>query len=107
MNFTEDPETNENMFVEYLEKWRLAMGLEKFILLGHSFGGYLSAAYSIKYPMHVRHLILNDPWGIPNRLEEIESGKGLKLPMWIHLAALVVTKFNPFTPIRVAGPAGM
>ena len=105
--FTEDSETNENMFVDYLEKWRLAVGLEKFILLGHSFGGYLSAAYTIKYPMYVRHLVLNDPWGLPNRVEEIENGRGMKLPKWVHLAAMVVTKFNPFTPIRMAGPAGM
>jgi abhydrolase domain-containing protein 5 len=36
--------------VEVLEGWRKAVGLEKFILLGHSMGGYLSAAYALKYP---------------------------------------------------------
>jgi pimeloyl-ACP methyl ester carboxylesterase len=33
-----------------MEGWRRAVGLEKFILLGHSMGGNLSAAYALKYP---------------------------------------------------------
>jgi pimeloyl-ACP methyl ester carboxylesterase len=106
VHFSEDGEANENLFVEYLEKWRVAMGIEKFILLGHSFGAYLSSAYAIKYQQHVRHLVLNDPWGFTVRLEEMESGRGKRFPMWITAVAMVITKFNPFTPIRVAGPAG-
>jgi pimeloyl-ACP methyl ester carboxylesterase len=37
------------------------------VLLGHSFGGYLSAAYALKYPENVQHLILADPWGLPEK----------------------------------------
>lgn len=106
VEFTADPELNENLFVEYLEKWRVGVGLEKFILLGHSFGAFLSAAYTIKYTSHVRHLVLNDPWGLPVYLEEMESGRGRRFPIWITAVAMVVAKFNPFTPIRAAGPAG-
>lgn len=106
VQFTDNPETNEKLFVEYLEKWRVAVGLEKFILLGHSFGAFLSAAYAISYPSHVRHLVLNDPWGMTVHLEEVESGRGRKFPMWISAVAMVITKFNPFTPIRMAGPVG-
>lgn len=40
----------EDFFVESLDKWRIEMGLEKFILLGHSIGGYLSACYALKHP---------------------------------------------------------
>ena len=105
INFSDDGETNENLFVEYLEKWRVAMGIEKFILLGHSFGAYLSASYAIKHPSHVRHLVLNDPWGFTVRLEEMENGRR-RYPLWITMAASVITKFNPFTPIRIAGPVG-
>lgn len=106
VQFTDDPESNENLFVEYLEKWRVGVGLEKFILLGHSFGAFLSAAYTIKYTSHVRHLVLNDPWGLPVYLEEMQSGRGRRFPVWITAVAMVVAKFNPFTPIRAAGPVG-
>ena len=40
----------EDFFVESLDKWRIEMGIEKFILLGHSIGGYLSACYALKHP---------------------------------------------------------
>lgn len=40
----------EDFFVESLDKWRAKMGLDKFILMGHSLGGYLSACYALKHP---------------------------------------------------------
>lgn len=33
-----------------LEEWREKVGLEEMVLLGHNLGGYLSAAYTLKYP---------------------------------------------------------
>jgi len=103
VKFTDDPEENEKMFVDYLEKWRIAVGLEKVILLGHSFGGYLCSSYAIEYPERVRHLILDDPWGLLSRTEQ-NSEK--KFPKYVMLIAHVVTKFRPFDGVRMAGPAG-
>jgi len=40
---------------------------EKFILCGHSFGGYISGHYSKKYPEKIRKLILLSPFGVPKR----------------------------------------
>jgi cardiolipin-specific phospholipase len=45
------PEESDNYFVDFLEKWRIAMGgLTGFILAGHSFGGFICGHYAIKYP---------------------------------------------------------
>lgn len=55
----------EAFFVDSLEEWRQKMGLEKMTLVGHSLGGYLSIAYTLKYPTRVSRLILLSPAGIP------------------------------------------
>jgi abhydrolase domain-containing protein 4 len=56
--FSKDAEVIENQYVETVEKWREQMSIEKMILLGHSFGGFLSTSYAMKYPDRVEHLIL-------------------------------------------------
>jgi pimeloyl-ACP methyl ester carboxylesterase len=60
--FSGDPFVAESQFVESIEDWRKELKLEKIILLGHGFGGFLSTSYSIKYPNCVSALILVDPW---------------------------------------------
>ncbi|KAJ1979933.1 hypothetical protein H4R34_002635, partial [Dimargaris verticillata] len=54
----------ESFFVESLEQWRQTMGISKMVLLGHSFGGYMSALYALRYPQHVDKLILVSPMGL-------------------------------------------
>jgi pimeloyl-ACP methyl ester carboxylesterase len=49
--------------VDSIEKWRTAVGLERLIVVGHSFGGYFATAYALKYPERVEHLFLIDTWG--------------------------------------------
>ena len=39
----------EMEFVESIEEWRQEMKLDKFILLGHSLGGFLAMSYAIRY----------------------------------------------------------
>ena len=48
--FDTDAEVAENQFVDSIEEWRRKMGLDRMILLGHNLGGFLAAAYSLKYP---------------------------------------------------------
>jgi pimeloyl-ACP methyl ester carboxylesterase len=58
----------ERWFTDSLAEWAAAGGLTDtgFVLLGHSLGGYLSAAYALRHPGHVRHLVLASPAGIPS-----------------------------------------
>ena len=105
VNFTPDAEKCEQEFVDYIEKWREGVGLEKFILLGHSLGAFLSCCYTMQHPNRVRHLILDDPWGFPQKPAQIEVGGKRRL---VYKAATLYTKrFNPLSPIRFAGPLGM
>ncbi|KAG5925775.1 hypothetical protein E4U42_003947 [Claviceps africana] len=55
----------ESWFIDALEEWRKARRIERFTLLGHSLGGYLAVSYAIKYPGHLKKLILASPVGIP------------------------------------------
>lgn len=55
----------EDFFIDALEEWRKTRGVERFTLLGHSFGGYLSMRYTLKYPNRVNKLILVSPVGVP------------------------------------------
>jgi pimeloyl-ACP methyl ester carboxylesterase len=48
--FSFDPAEAESQHVEAIEAWRKRLDLDKFILLGHSMGGFLSSAYALKYP---------------------------------------------------------
>jgi pimeloyl-ACP methyl ester carboxylesterase len=54
----------ERWFIDSLEGWRKAQGLERMVLVGHSLGGYLSTAYALQHPERVQHLILVCPAGV-------------------------------------------
>ncbi|XP_015921499.2 (Lyso)-N-acylphosphatidylethanolamine lipase [Parasteatoda tepidariorum] len=102
-SFSKDAEIAENQLIESIEKWREKMGLSQFILFGHSMGGFLAASYAIKYPDHVKHLILADPWGFPTP----DSGvKKVEFPMWAKAIAAMLRPFNPLAGLRAAGPWG-
>jgi len=102
--FKSKPEEAEAQYVQSIESWRLKLGLDKFCLLGHSFGGYLSAAYALKHPEHVSHLILADPWGFPEKPKEFSR----PIPVWIKVLYHVLFKhLNPLAGLRMAGPWGL
>ena len=44
-------EEADDYFIDFLEKWRIAMDdMKNFILAGHSFGGYICGLYGARYP---------------------------------------------------------
>lgn len=64
----EDPvlavKETEDWFVESLEAWREAKGIDHFTLMGHSLGGYLSSVYAFRHPDRVDKLIMVSPAGV-------------------------------------------
>ncbi|XP_074577288.1 putative 1-acylglycerol-3-phosphate O-acyltransferase [Curcuma longa] len=66
-------EETEAWFIDSFEAWRIAKNLDKFILLGHSFGGYVAAKYALKHPEHVQHLILVGPAGFSSESEHMSE----------------------------------
>ncbi|XP_063055751.1 1-acylglycerol-3-phosphate O-acyltransferase ABHD5 isoform X2 [Engraulis encrasicolus] len=102
--FSSDAQEAELQFVESIEQWRAALGLESMILLGHNLGGYLAAAYALKYPARVKHLMFVEPWGFPQRPDPADEHK--PLPIWIKALGAMLSPFNPLAGLRVAGPLG-
>ncbi len=49
---------NIHQFVKDLDTLRKHMGVKKFTLVGHSWGGFLAMNYAVKYPQHLSNLIL-------------------------------------------------
>lgn len=89
--------------VQALEEWRKEVNIDKFILLGHSFGGYLATSYAINYPDRVKHLILADPWGFT------EKPTNYQIPFKRNILRYMLyplTYLNPLATIRAAGPYG-
>jgi proline iminopeptidase len=68
----EDPKgyTVENM-VEDVEAVRVALGLGKISLLGHSYGGVLAQAYALKYQQNLTHLILCSTFSSTKAINEV------------------------------------
>ncbi|KAK6623957.1 hypothetical protein RUM44_010813 [Polyplax serrata] len=130
--FSADGLEAEQQMVTSIEAWRKEMKLEKIILLGHSMGGFLAASYAIKYPdrclslmifisassadnvngaivtmyffPRVKHLILADPWGFPEKPDE--NSPKYKHSLIIRAAAYILQPFNPLSTVRAAGPLG-
>ncbi|CAG5036095.1 unnamed protein product [Parnassius apollo] len=104
-NFASDATKVEAQWVESMEEWRREVNLDQMILLGHSLGGYIAAAYALKYPERVRHLVLADPWGFPERPAQAAGDKP-PLPLWVRALATAMQPLNPLWAVRAAGPAG-
>ena len=60
----EDHEEAELYFLSRINDWRESMGFDLIDLVGHSFGGFISARYALKYHDHIRKLLLLSPSGV-------------------------------------------
>ena len=57
----DDSHINIEQFTDDVEAVRRELGLEHFVLMGHSWGGLLAMNYAAKYPDHLTKLVLLTP----------------------------------------------
>jgi abhydrolase domain-containing protein 4 len=98
--FSKDAKEIEDQYVESIEKWRQLVKIEKMIILGHSFGGFLSTAYAMKYPERIEHVVLGDPWGFTGAPDLKQYSLYKRSVIW---ASGVI---SPLWIVRAAGPLG-
>ena len=104
----------EKYFIKKLHKLQLLLldepdhksdQINKTTLIGHSFGGHLSACFALKYPTTVERIILCDPWGLS--VQDAKSRNRMKnLPWFIRAYAAIATKTSPLFLLRAIGPLG-
>ncbi|KAL0985297.1 hypothetical protein UPYG_G00155160 [Umbra pygmaea] len=102
--FSSDALEAEVQFLDSIEQWRAKVGLEEMILLGHNFGGYLAAAYALKYPTRVKHVVLVEPWGLLERPDTEDQDR--PIPVWIRALGALLRPFNLLAGLRLVGPLG-
>jgi proline iminopeptidase len=68
-------------YLAEIEEVRRGLGLDQFVLYGHSWGGILAIEYALKYQQHLRGLVIsNMTAGIKAYLKHTEALKGLLPP---------------------------
>lgn len=95
--------------MDFLENWRLAMDISQFIMVGHSYGSYLSGTYASIYPQHIKKLILLSPLGLKFKpqnfkMENVRLQEGKAPPKCaLQIQKMLWGKFTPFSLYRGRG----
>lgn len=112
---------SEDYYVNSMEQWRNLNKIEKFHLVGHSFGGYISYKYAKKFPNVVNKLCLISPLGMERNIHSINNNFScwdvnsvidveLKDPSNYHYTRKFnIPKYlfyNQFRVLRKMGPLG-
>lgn len=63
----------ENYYIDAIDEWRKYHNITKFNLLGHSFGGYMSYKYALKFSQNVEKLLLISPLGVERSIHSIHN----------------------------------
>uniref|UniRef100_A0A453LCE4 1-acylglycerol-3-phosphate O-acyltransferase n=1 Tax=Aegilops tauschii subsp. strangulata TaxID=200361 RepID=A0A453LCE4_AEGTS len=101
-------EETEAWFIDSFEEWRKAKNLSNFILLGHSFGGYVAAKYALQHPEHVQHLILVGSAGFSSETDHSSEWLTKFRATWKGMLVnhLWESNFTPQRIVRGLGPWG-
>jgi cardiolipin-specific phospholipase len=108
------PKTHEEaevFFVEPIERLRIHFNLSKFVLAGHSFGGYIAGCYTLRHSEHVEKLLFLSSVGIPEAPKNYDFVKELKGTWDFRLRERVtmwfwVRNITPLHIFRLLGPWG-
>ena len=101
------PEDAEAHYVQSLHRLQSALKLDKVILLGHSFGGMIAAAYALRYPSLVSSLILVSPVGVPDAPEQLQFRGPAALSPFRHVMRWFwESGLNISSMLHFAGPIG-
>ena len=68
----ENIEDTNKFIVDVIEKWRKAMKLDEFHLVGHSYGGYMAGLYSLAHPSVVKSCLVVSGAGFTKNKESLE-----------------------------------
>mmetsp|Transcript_10034 Transcript_10034/g.11287 ORF Transcript_10034/g.11287 Transcript_10034/m.11287 type:complete len:285 (-) Transcript_10034:142-996(-) len=101
----------EHFFVNSIEMWREKMGLTDLTLICHSFGGYIGALYSSRYPEYVKQIMFLSPLGTTPLSTDIDSAtkdflekQSLHGKLMIQLFYYMPpNSFSPYSPLRLFG----
>ena len=75
--------TNEEEYIACIEIWRRKLNINRMILVGHGFGGYLAILYAMYYSKVIERLILSNVW---------------------EMSSNIINKLNDLKIIRLMGP---
>jgi proline-specific peptidase len=71
--------TMENLTAD-ADALRQALGIEKWVVLGHSFGGNVALEYTLRYPQNISHLVLmntgGDQWWVNQNAPKLLAKRG-------------------------------
>lgn len=94
-------------FVDALEALRQEEELTDFVLAGHSLGGFLAGKYALKYPKHLKGLVLISPVGIPHPPPKEQQVSASNIDWRIRMVKyLWDMNFTPQSIVRIAGSRG-
>lgn len=100
-------EEAEAFFLDALETWRADKGIERFVLMGHSLGGYLATKYALKHPDRVEHLVLVSPAGVSPAPQGWHEAVRARAPTLSRTVSWLWERgVTPGSVIRVLGPGG-
>jgi len=104
--FSKDPVEAEGQHVEAIEAWRKEVGLEQFVLMGHSMGGFISTSYALRYPERVKCLTCVDPWGFPHKPDQVDQVLPVNRSLTLKAVTTIGQVINPLALLRASGPFG-